>query len=305
VNKNILINTVLMIFTLELGVSNLFASTIYSWKNHDLDFFVASPPALVFVQDSLSNITGADPSKGLDAFGRGAIIQGIPGTFVEQDNTISDAVNGISVPNRVTSWSINIADHAAETYVVNLVGVSTGMSELSISGLFAVKLKIPQIENDVNILVTKGITKQIKVAFDPAGRSLTTTSIINKGDFSRDTQAVCGLGDIDPAAACEALEALASEVEKAISGGDKKNESEDLEVYLLILDRLHLWGQRDEPRKWDDFKDRSECADLCRNKIDDKFFIDETAYSALTLDAETLLGPLKKKGDHDWRDGRR
>jgi hypothetical protein len=305
VRRNISFPIYLTLWIVAVSVKSAYGSTAYAWKNHDLDIFAGSPPALIFVQDSQNNITGADPTKGLDTYGQGTIIQEIPTSFVEQDHLSSDAVNGVFVPNPTTSWAINIMDHGAETLMVNLEGVSTGVCELWITGLYAVNLKMPKIRRELAILVTTGGTKQIQVTFDPSNRSLGTNFIVKNGDFLKDTQSACGLGDISPISACEALVTLASEAEKNIVNGDQKNEAEDLEVYLSILDHLRFWDQKKQFTNWEDFKDRPECANLCRVEIDSKFVIDRSAYAALKLDAETLLEPLKKSGDFDWRDGHR
>ena len=289
--KNILIVLGLHIFSI-IGQDSL-AGTIHTWQDHDLNIFAGSPPALIFVQDSQNNITGADPAKGLNNYGQGTVVQEISKSWVEQEHTGSDAVSGTFVPNAATSWSISIPDHGPESFVVNLVGVTTGVTALSISGLFAIKLKIPQIENDLNILVANGVTKQIRVTFDSINRSLITTPTIKAGDFLRDTQSACNLKDIAPEAACDVLEALASGVEKAISKGDVDKERLDLELYMKILNRLHNWSDKDARHDWDDFKDHPECDGLRKDKDDTKFFAKDPAYSALKLDAQTLLDGLK------------
>jgi hypothetical protein len=274
------------------------AGVVHRINKYALDIGTVSPPALIFVTDSNKNMTGADPSKGLDNLGRGTVIEQIPSAWVEQQNTESDDVNGVFVPNSVTSWGIDIPDGGPNSYTVNLTGVSNGVSEIQIFGLFFGKPKIPKISIDQDIVIANGQTKQIQVAFDPISRSLTSTPIVNNGDFLKDTQAACGLGSISPSEACEALEDLASAVEKAKSDGRSKTEAAKLKIYFDILNRLHNWGKDGYRKDWDDFKDQPECRALCNKDPDGiKFFAKDPVYSALKLDAETLLSGLPKDSD--------
>jgi hypothetical protein len=103
----------------------------YFWSNHILGIALSSPPALMYVEDSFGNLDGADPTKGLDKFGRGTSIQDIPSSYVDQDNLFSDDVNGEFIQNNVTAWTINILDQPAASYVVNLLGISAGVWKLS------------------------------------------------------------------------------------------------------------------------------------------------------------------------------
>ncbi|HZM02298.1 MAG TPA: hypothetical protein VFC44_04670 [Candidatus Saccharimonadales bacterium] len=107
-----------------------------------------------------------------------------------------------------------------------------------------------------------------------------------------DTQSACSLKDIAPEAACGVLESLASAVEKAITNNDTDKERHNLELYLRILNRLHNWGNKDARHDWDDFKDHPKCDELRKDKDDTIFFAKDPAYSALKLDAETLLNAL-------------
>jgi hypothetical protein len=178
---------------------------------------------------------------------------------------------------------------------VNLQGVATGVCQLSITGLYAVSTNIPQIGSRMEILVSNGITKKIQVTFDPTDRSLISTPIIASGGLIQDTQIACSLGDISPTEACEVLEALATEIEKAVSDGNTQIEAIELKVYLIILNRLHNWGRKGYRHNWDDLRVYPECTPLCNKDRDHTiFFAKDPSYSALKLDAETLLNALPK-----------
>jgi hypothetical protein len=267
------------------------------FHDHDLGIFGSVPPAEIVVVDSAGNKAGVDETMPLDQYGQGKSISTILGSEVQQQNISTDETVPQPQPN--TSWIVFIVDQPAQSYSVNLLGISSGIEALSFASSYTSKLGSPiQVQS---FLMEKGLTRTVSVNYDPIAEALTITPVINSGDFLRDTQSACGLDDIGPVAACEAFEALASEVEKAIIKGDTKVEAEDLEVYLFLLERLNLWGQKGQPGNWDAFKDHPECNDLCNDRLDDKFFITASAYSALKLDAETLLAPIKNQGDHDWR----
>jgi len=235
----------------------------------------------------------------LDNVGRGTAIQQIPLAWVEQENMGVDSGGRNLTDNEFTSWGINIPDGGANTYTLNLVGVSTGATEISISALFKGTPKVPKIWSKKEILIASGQTKKIQVLFDPDNRSLTSTSIVNGGDFLKDTQAACGLGAIGPPEACQVLEALASEVESAETKGDAKAEKMGLGIYLAVLSRLHSWGHEGSRKDWDDFKGQSACGPFFRRGWDGiQVFANDPAYAALKLDVQTLLNTLPGDSRH-------
>jgi hypothetical protein len=97
------------------------------------------------------------------------------------------------------------------------------------------------LTSDVSfVLAQKGIFKQIQIAASQAN-GITVTPVINSGDFLHDTETACSLDDISPAEACAVLEDLATEIEKSITRGDTQDEPLELNLYLLVLNRLHNW----------------------------------------------------------------
>jgi hypothetical protein len=228
-------------------------------------------------------------------------VNGIPHSVSEiQNSSVEQSYFDSSETS--TGWELDFGDPQGDfifNYVSSLPsGASTvGINLTQYSPRTLAQYKIP-------VVAEKGIYKQIKISVSSAN-AITITPIINNGDFLKDTQAACGLGSISPPEACEALEALAATLEKAKTKGDSRLEAETLELYLSILNRLHNWGQKGYRQDWDDFKDHSECDHLRQKDLQEtKFFAKDPAYSALKLDAETLLKGLPKEGGHD-KDGHR
>ena len=260
--------------------------------DHYLAINAYAPPAAIVVVDSLGNKAGVELSDPLDEFGRGSSISQIPGSDVEQQNIVSDEGTPLNQPNTNTSWSIFIVDQPAQAYTINLVGIDSGTITLTLSGGYESKDKKNISAVEQSFLVEGGVTRSVQVNYDPTAGALTITTTINSGNFFQDTQIACSLGDISPTKACEVLEDLATEVEKAIIQGDTHAEALKLKLYLLILNRLHNWGNKDARHDWDDFKDHPECDELRKDRDDTIFFAKDPAYSALKLDAETLLNAL-------------
>jgi len=274
--------------------------------DHSLDVFGSSPPAFIYVQDSNGNITGADPASTMDAGGNAGKLQAIPNSYVDAVNIASDDPASAGQPGNATAWSISILDHPAETFLVDLVGVQSGLCELFINENHVVQSGIPTMRSVLNVLVSKGAKRQIQVSFNPTQNNLTITPTVNVGDFLRDTQLACGLNAFGPAEVCEAMEGLASKIEKARAKDDPQVETVLLNVYLAILDRLHYWGKDGFRKDWDDFLDQEDCQSLCKHDVKGtQFFVKDPVYSALTLDAQTLLDGLATAPGNDGRGNRR
>jgi hypothetical protein len=251
-----------------------------------------APSIRGFVSDSLSRRAGTDPSVGMDSVGEQKIagkyyaLKEIPNSGVTQDN--NDASQS------ATGWTIYLEDPSG-SYLLNYSselaesaqGIAVDLQSYSPKKLFPTQ---------VFLLAQKTATKQLKITASSTG--VTAVPVFNNGDFLRDTQSACNLKDIAPEAACDVLKALASTVEKAITEGNTDKELHSLELYLRILNRLHNWSQKDSRHDWDDLKGHSECDGLRKHGDDDKFFAKDPAYSALKLDAETLLKALPPDKDH-------
>jgi hypothetical protein len=301
--KRYFISTYILISIIFLNQHSL-SATVLKASDHILNIFVGSPPALMFVEDAEGRISGADPAAGLDASGAGKALQNIPASFTDSDNPESDDPSSLGQPSDTTGWTVSIFDHPEETFTVNLLGLQTGVCELTVNGNYIVEKNIPSIRAVQSILVSKGNTRIIKVLFNPASKSLTIAPQVISGIFSRDTQAACELGAIGPPEACQVLEALASEVESAETKGDAKAEKMGLGIYLAVLNRLHNWGHEGSRKDWDDFKGQSECGPFFKRGWDGiKVFANDPAYAAVKLDVETLLNDLANRDDNGQGSG--
>jgi hypothetical protein len=259
-----------------------------------------APTIRMYVSDSSNLRTGVDPNKSLDGVGQ-QLTNEIPYSISEIPNSGAEQ-SYFDDSETSTGWELDFGDPQGD-YILNY-------SSSLPSGASIVAINLTQYsprtltQNNISLLARKGIYKQIRISVNSAN-AITITPIINSGDFLKDTQAACSLGAISPPEACEALEALAAVVEKAKSKDDSRLEAETLELYLSILNRLHNWGQKGYRQDWDDFKDHSECDHLRQKDLHEtKFFAKDPAYSALKLDAETLLKGLPKVGGRD-KDGHR
>lgn len=264
--------------------------------NHYLLIYADVPPAIISVIDSSGNLAGVDQTKSLNGLGSGTSIQNIPGSWVMQNNSSTDVSSGGALPG--TSWSIYISDQPAQSYTVNLLGNGSDSTYLGITGGYALSVHKSDLGDiQLPLLISTGITKTAQISYDPNSGTITAAPIINNGDFLRDTQFACSLGAISPAEACEVLDAIASEAEKSINQGSTNSEAIELNLYLLVLNQLHNWGNAGSIQNWGNCNGYSECLPLCNKGLNGTiFFAKDPAYSALELDAQTLLNALPNQG---------
>jgi hypothetical protein len=278
----------------------------YWWTSTALSIRTSAPPALMYVSDSQGRITGTNTNSPVNQFGQQKIsarLQNIPHSGAVETN-IAD--NDTDQPNPNTECDVNIMDGGVQSYAIHLLGISNDFEQVIIDLNYS-STTVTALTETIFVPTETGVSKTVVLNCDPENRTLGLELQVSPGDFLKDTQAACGLGSISPPEACEALEALATVVEKAKSKGDSRLEAETIELYLSILNRLHNWGQKGYRQDWDDFKDRHECDHLRQKDLHEtKFFAKDPAYSALKLDAETLLKGLPKERDHDHdQDGHR
>jgi hypothetical protein len=266
--------------------------------DHYIIFDSGCPPSEILVTDSTGAQAGVDTTKPLDQIGTGTSISQIAGSYVEQMNIGTDEGGSADQPQASTSWTIYVSDQPAQSYLVSLVGLKTGVAFLNIGGGYHGKQRPPIPMWQQSFLMAEGVTKTIEVNYDPSAASLTITPNIKNGDLLADTQSACGQGTIGPIEACKALESLAEKFDEAQIKSDLKVERADLLIYLAVLDHLHNWGKDGHRKDWDEFKDKSECAPLFKRRWDGvKVFANDPVYSALKLDAQTLLNTLPKDGN--------
>jgi hypothetical protein len=267
-----------------------------NYTNHYISFDSGSPPALMTIVDSVGNLAGVDLEVPVNSVGYGTTISEITGSYVQEMNIGPDEGATSVQPSSITDWIVFIQDQPAQTYTVNLTGTISGTAYLNIrGGYYNSKNSIPISQQ--SFFVSPGITRTVEVNYSPSSASLTITPIVNGSDLLQDTQVACNLGDIDPAEACEVLEAIASEVEKSMTQGNANAEAIELNLYLLVLNQLHNWNNAGSIQSWGNFNGYSECLPL-RNKglNGTHFFVGNPAYSALELDAQTLLNALPSQG---------
>jgi len=269
----------------------------YWWTSTALAIRTSAPPALMFVSDSQGRVTGTNVDMPVDQYGQQKIssrFQNIPHSGAVETNIADNETDQIN-PN--TECDVNIMDGGAQSYTIHLVGLSNDFEQVIVDLNYSSTTVTPLTET-VFVPTEIGVSRTVTLACDPASRTIQLALLVSLGDFLRDTQSACSLKDVAPAATCDVLEALASGVEKAITKGDTDLERIDLELYLQILNRLYNWGNENTRHDWDDFKDHPECDELRKDKDDTKFFAKDPAYSALKLDAETLLKALPQDKDH-------
>jgi hypothetical protein len=267
-----------------------------NFTNHYIMFDSGSPPALMTVVDSTGNVAGVDQEMPVNSVGYGTTISEITGSYVQEMNIGPDEGATSVQPAPTTGWLVYIQDQPAQTYTVNLSGTKSGVAYLTVGGGYYNSTNTIHFSKQ-SFLVTPGVTRTVEVSYDPTAASLTITPIVNSSDLLQDTQAACKLGDIDPAEACEVLEAIALEVEKSITQGNANAEAIELNLYLLVLNQLHNWGNAGSIQNWGNFNGYSECLPLCNKGLSGiNFFAKNPTYSALELDAQTLLNALPNQG---------
>jgi len=252
----------------------------------------SAPNLEAYLSDTAGNRTGIDPSAVLDSVGRQIVngieapngLQEIPGSASDQSN-----IEGQST----TGWEIDI-ENPSDTYVLNYTSIYLAAADaVSIDLQSYSPRKLTPF--NIYLLAQKNVYKQLQISVSLAGITITPT--INSGDFLRDTQSACALEDISPPEACEALEDLAAEVEKSISGGDARKEASELNLYLFVLNLLHNWGSSGSLQNWRNLAGCPECVPLFKKGTHGvNFFAKDPAYSALVLDAQTLLNALPNQG---------
>jgi hypothetical protein len=281
----------------SLGQGNLEAGTPPYTQMLAISF--DAPALRAYISNGSGQRSGADPSVAMDAVGQQEIngadyqLNEIPGSSCGQSNLDEGQAS--------TLWEIDLTNSTG-IYFLNYTSNLTQSADV-------VSIDIQYYSPDkflpfrAALMAQSGTYKKLQIAVSAEGTTI--TPIINTDDFLHDSQSACKLLDIAPEAARDVLEELAAAVEKAIAKGDTDKERIDLELYVRILNRLHNWANKGTRQDWDDLKDHANCDELRKDKDDTKFFAKDPSYSALKLDAETLLNSLKqatngnKSGDHD------
>jgi hypothetical protein len=241
-----------------------------------LSISTSTPPALVWVVDSQGRKTGADPTIPINPNGQQMAnypygpLDGIPNSESEQQ-CINDSATGVG--QSTTTWFINVKTTSTQTFTINDMGVSTGVSDLTIFGLF------PGFRNkkSISLLVNAGSTHQIEVSFNPQQKNLLLTRVVEPGDLLNDVKTSCQLNLITSRHVCKHLEDKAEEIKDALTSNQNKR-AEGL-IYIF----LHYLGDS-RP---------IECSDE-----DDHDVIQQAALTILVEDAKALLKSIENaEGD--------
>jgi hypothetical protein len=247
-----------------------------------LGFVTVTPPAMIWVVDSLGNITGADSTQSVNRVGEQTQnfpngLYEIPNSRAVQENIEGD--DGSVQP--ATTWDISIKTTAAQSYTLNVKGITSGVSGVGIDGLFP---------NDKNIkhtklffLVDTGTLRQLQVDFNPGLKKITLKRIVGAGDLLSDVKTACQLNQITSTQACKRLEEKAEAIQDSLEDLHYEKAEE------LILVFLHSLGE--------------SRPDGCKD-ADDHNAITEQALTIIIEDAKALLAQVEKDeqshhGNHD------
>jgi hypothetical protein len=251
-----------------------------------------APEIFGYATDSSGNQSGTDPNVSLDNVGQQIVngifhdLTGIPNSSVEQDN--------LDEGQSSTAWEIDIPVPVGNFTFSYSSADTNGTGEVFVQLMNYSTNNLTS--NEIYLLAQNSTFKQINITVSQ-GNEISVIPVITAGSLLQDTQSACSLEEISPAEACEVLEAIALEVEKSITQGNTSAEAIELNLYLLVLNQLHNWGNAGSTQNWGNFNGYSECLPLCNKGLNGaNFFAKDPAYSALDLDAQTLLNALPNQG---------
>jgi hypothetical protein len=253
----------------------------YIWKISSFDVLASTPPVQIYVEDFQGNITGADPSVGVDQYGiqgsfKGGIAK-IPLSCVSQENNADEN----NVPDDHTGWNITFVDGGKQTYKIHLKGIMSAATTIYLSAIYDRHIGKPSIETQLLLLATPNISKEVDVTFDPIQNTITTKPILTDGDLLTDVKTACQLNLITSSAVCKRLEKKGAAIQDALEDKRQEKAEELINSFLRSLGEL----------KGDDDNDK-----------DDRNAIKEPALTILKEDVKALLASLEKGDHHDHGD---
>ena len=238
-----------------------------------LGFVTVTPPAMIWVVDSLGNITGADSTQPVNRVGEQTQdwpngLYGIPNSRAVQENIGNDVTGN---PQSSTSWDIDIKTTTAQSYTLNVKGITPGVSGVGIDGLF------PNDKNTKHtklfFLVDAGTLRQLQVDFNPGLKRITSKRIVGDGDLLSDVKTACKLGQIASGHVCKGLTKKAEAIQDALTDHHYEKAEELIGVFLHSLGDSRPEGCKDD---------------------DDHDGIQEPALTILKEDAKALLAQVEK-----------
>lgn len=244
-------NKKLFLITLSLPFLtsfNVFAQPMNFSFNPQVDtmFHVSTstPPGLVWVVDPQGRRTGADPTIPVNLHGQqmknypfGPLYE-IPNSESEQEY-VDDSSTG-DAPSSA-AWFINIKTTTNQTFIVNDMGVSTGVSDLELCGFFPGLQK----QESISLLVSAGSTRQVEVNFDPNRKSILLTRVVAQGDLLNDVKTACQLDQITSPRVCKYLEDQAEAIQDALQDHHHDKAEELIWVFLHSMGESRPVGCKD------------------------------------------------------------
>ncbi len=203
----------------------------------------STPPALIWVVDSLGNTTGANVHLPVNRVGEQTQnwpngLYGIPNSRAAQSNIEDDETGEVQ---STTSWDINIKTTTAQTYTLNLRGIALGVSQLNIVGLFP---NLKGAQNEVlNVLVNVGTLRQIQVDFNPREQTVKANPVVLPRDLLSDIEIACQLGLIKSNKICGLLKNKAQAIQTAIDDHRNEKAVRLLQSFLCNLGELKGEGE--------------------------------------------------------------
>ena len=237
-----------------------------------LDINTATPPAMIWVVDSLGNITGADATLPVNRVGEQTQdwpngLYGIPNSRAVQKNIENDEPGDVEP---ITHWDINIKTTATQSYILNVKGIIPGICKVGISGCFPNDRNVNH--KVVSFLVDTGTLRQAKVDFNPGMKQVKFTRIIGAADLLDDVKTACQLGKITSAHVCKRLKEKAEAIQDALKIHLEKQAVELSESFLHSLGDSRPEGCKDD---------------------DDHDGVKEPALTILIEDAKALLKSIE------------
>ena len=218
----------------------------YKVKN---DFFIIStktPPALIYVTDSIGRICGVNPSAKLDAYGillnQSMLVNKIPLSQAEQQNN-GDPDNGFA-PMPATPWMITILDGGNQTYTINLKGITSGTQTITVKDLPLGKPANPH-GTKFSVLIQPNITSQVQVSVDSTSHTVGITPVVGNDGLLNDIQSACAQNLIVHRE-CDFLEDKAERIQKNLDNKKFHQAGELLRSFLCNLGDRH--GDGDDNR---------------------------------------------------------
>lgn len=265
------------------------ASTLIQGSSTDLNIYSVAPPALVYVEDSLDNITGADPNAPFNAYGQqpGNIfgINQIPSSKVDQDNeAVGDMDSGNLTASAHTTWSIDIYDGTPQTYTINIKGIATGDETITLGAdsrnnpAFSKNSRI-----SFDVLINPGQLRKVKLTFDSTQGIISFKRVVSGGDLLIDVKTACQLGQITSSHICKRLVDQSEAIQDSLADKHYKKTEELIWVFLHSLGESRPEGCKDD---------------------DDHNAVQKPALTILKEDAKALFAQVEQDektgyGNHD------